>query len=71
MVWSGGINNCTVAFGGYGYEGTDGGNYRDASYYNFNRLVDVGQIASVEVIHHYYEMAEQGAEKNVTRVYEP
>lgn len=71
VVWSGGINNCTVAFGGYGYEGTDGGNYRDASYYNFNRLVDVDQIASVEVVHHYYEMAEQGAEKNVTRVYEP
>ena len=71
VVWSGGINNCTVAFGGYGYEGTDGGNYRDASYYNFNRLVDVDQIASVEVVHHYYEMAEQGAEKNITRVYEP
>lgn len=71
VVWSGGMNNCTVAFGGYGYEGTDGGNYRDASYYNFNRLVDVDQIASVEVVHHYYEMAEQGAEKSVTRIYEP
>lgn len=71
VVWSGGINNCTVAFGGYGYEGTDGGNYRDASYYNCNRLVDVDQIASVEVVHHYYEMAEQGAEKSVTRIYEP
>ena len=71
VVWSGGINNCTVAFGGYGYEGTDGGNYRDASYYNFNRLVDVDQIASVEVVHHYYEAVGQGAEKNITRVYEP
>lgn len=71
VVWSGGMNNCTVAFGGYGYEGTDGGNYRDASYYNCNRLVDVDQIASVEVVHHYYEMAEQGAEKSVTRIYEP
>ena len=71
VVRSDDVNNCTVAFGGYGYEGTDGGNYRDAGYYNFNRLVDVDQIASVEVVHHYYEMAEQGAEKNVTRVYEP
>ena len=71
VVWSSGMNNCTVAFGGYSYEGTDGGNYRDAEYYNFNRMVDVDQIASVEVAHHYYEMAGQGAEKNITRVYEP
>lgn len=37
---------------------------------NFNRLVDVDQIASIEVLHHYTAVG-QGDEKSVTRVYEP
>ena len=38
---------------------------------NFNRLVDVDQIASIEILHHYYDVVGQGDEKSVTRVYEP
>ena len=71
VVWGGGINNSTVAFGGMHYTDADGKDRSDNSCYNFNRLVDVDQIASVEVVHRYYEAVGQGAEKNITRVYEP
>lgn len=71
VVWGGDINNSTVAFGGMHYTDADGKDRSDNSCNNFNRLVDVDQIASVEVIHHYYEAVGQGAEKSVTRIYEP
>ena len=71
VAWGGDMNNCTVAFGGMHYTDADGKDRSDNSCYNFNRLVDVDQIASVEVIHHYYEAVGQGAEKNITRIYEP
>lgn len=71
VAWGGDMNNCTVAFGGMHYTDADGKDRSDNSCYNFNRLVDVDQIASVEVVHSYYEAVGQGAEKSVTRIYEP
>ena len=38
--------------------------------HNFNRLVDVDQIASVEVVHRYTAVGQDDF-KNITRVYEP
>lgn len=70
VVWGGGINNSTVAFGGMHYTDADGKDRSDNSCHNFNRLVDVDQITSVEVIHSYLTDGEYN-QANVTRVYEP
>ena len=64
------VNNCTVAFGGVGYEKADGQHYYDYTCYNFNRLVDVEQIASVSVVHRHPEAGQETAAEMI-RVYEP
>ncbi len=44
--------------------------YYQYTLHNFNRLVDVDQIASIEVLHHYTAVG-QDDKVSVTRVYEP
>ncbi len=44
--------------------------YNQYALHNFNRLVDVDQIASIEVVHRYTAVG-QADFKNITRVYEP
>lgn len=70
VVKGSGVNNCVVGALGLSID-RDNVPYYQYTLENFNRLVDVDQIASIEATHRYYDVVGQGDEKSVTRVYEP
>ena len=70
VVKGSGVNNSVTGAIGPSID-RDNVPYYQYTLHNFNRLVDVDQIASIEILHHYYDVVGQGDEKSVTRVYEP